>query len=472
MKNRKILIVDDDPTLGAVLRDLLKSTGYEALTAGDGKAGIDAVQSEKPDLVISDIRMPGMTGIQLLQTLQKSGIKIPVVLMTAFSQVCLAKEAAELGAAGFLPKPFRRTEVLGLVASLLSLGPQPPKPNRGSDDFCKVAIGDFVSGSKMQFDIYIKLSNVKFIKIAHSGEDISLERLATFKTKGIHFLYMLKEDFSRYLGFNMNLARRVAPDDQVSIQKKVNLLRHTGEILLQQAHFDSLNPEKYEHAKGLVETSLSVLTSDLDAVNLLSALSTNGDTLYAQSVGVSMLSVALARQLGWTSAPSLFKVAMAGLFHDIGKKEFPPALLAKQRKDMTADEIKIFESHPARGLEILNRIKNASGDVIQAVYQHHEDCQGQGYPRGLTLRHIHPIARLIAVADTFCHLVMRQEDGSEPLKPHEAIRRMLELYSGRLDPEILVALAGAFNVAHWGAQPNNAVRSSIRAPGGEVRRVA
>src|SRR5690606_5884100 len=103
------------------------------------------------------------------------------------------------------------------------------------------------------------------------------------------------------------------------------------------------------------------------------ALNSHADFVYAHSLGVSTYGVMIARVMGWRSAPSLFKVAIAGLFHDIGFKELDRELLEKPRITHTAAERKEYETHPTRGAELLSQVGNIPLDVIQVASQHHED---------------------------------------------------------------------------------------------------
>ena len=133
------------------------------------------------------------------------------------------------------------------------------------------------------------------------------------------------------------------------------------------------------------------------------------------------------------------KVALAGLLHDIGYKEIDPAILDKPRAALTSEETKILESHPMRGAKILSSIPAIPDEILQIVMQHHERERGLGYPLGLERSRIHPIAKIIAVADEFCDLAI-QGRGRPALRPLEAFRRMETLHGGTLDPACLAAL--------------------------------
>ncbi len=131
-----VLIVDDDPAVGASLFRLLKQAGYDVRHEASGAAGLKAVADANFDIVISDIRMPGMDGMELLEALRDHDRSLPVVMLTAHGTIKLAVEAMRLGAKDFLTKPFEREAVLHVIDSALRATEvaqnAPPEPARGS----------------------------------------------------------------------------------------------------------------------------------------------------------------------------------------------------------------------------------------------------------------------------------------------------------------------------------------------------
>jgi DNA-binding NtrC family response regulator len=111
-----VLVVDDDRAVGMVLEALLRQAGYGARHVLSGAEALAALASRRVDVVISDVRMPGMDGMELLAEVKKRLPGVPVLLLTAHGTVPLAVEAMRAGAADFLQKPFDRDEVLFAVS--------------------------------------------------------------------------------------------------------------------------------------------------------------------------------------------------------------------------------------------------------------------------------------------------------------------------------------------------------------------
>jgi len=114
-----ILIVDDEPNYQIVLAELLKDEGYEVFTADSGLAGLPIVYSTDLDLVLSDMKMPGMDGIEFLAKIKEYNRELPVILITAYAEVEKAVEAMRLGAFTYLAKPFSNQQLLASVTKAI-----------------------------------------------------------------------------------------------------------------------------------------------------------------------------------------------------------------------------------------------------------------------------------------------------------------------------------------------------------------
>jgi DNA-binding response OmpR family regulator len=120
---KKILIIDDLPENVFLLQDRLENEGYEVLTAYDGQSGIDKAIAGQPDLILLDVMMPGMSGIEVCKILVNNPVSmnIPIILVTAKSGAEDTKEGLEAGAFDYIKKPFSRVELLARVNSALKL---------------------------------------------------------------------------------------------------------------------------------------------------------------------------------------------------------------------------------------------------------------------------------------------------------------------------------------------------------------
>lgn len=444
---RKVLIVDDDYYFRLALEKSLKQSFYNCTTAESIKHALELLGLEQFDLVISDINFPESSGLELLRwTLENR--PVPVVLMTGFTDLIETQEASAMGAAGFLTKPFKREDLIQVLET--SLKPASQDKDVGGftnpeDEYCKLNIEDFISGKEIKYDIFVRLSAEKFVKIAHTGADITADQIRNYRGKGIQHLYLRKDDFRRYLNFNLSITRAVTQSERISRGKKLNFLKHTAEVVLASSFTNDLDKDALSESKLVIDMSLTLLGDDEDALNVLELLHTHTDFLYAHSVGVSLYSTLIGKKIGWKSPSTIYKLSMAGLLHDIGKKEIPRDILNKPRKLLTADEVILLESHATRGAEILAKIPSVPSDIIHVVHQHHENCVGLGYPFRLKHGRIHPLARVVALADEFCNHVIPNPNSTGMASP-EAIRKITDFREDYFDPVALVALMQLFKM--------------------------
>jgi two-component system response regulator AtoC len=114
-----VLIVEDKPSMARMLKETLESEGYRAVTAPDGKTGIGSITRENPDIVLTDLKLPGANGIAVLKASKANNPLRPVIVMTAFGSVQTAVEAMKEGAFDFITKPFDVDHLLMLVRRAL-----------------------------------------------------------------------------------------------------------------------------------------------------------------------------------------------------------------------------------------------------------------------------------------------------------------------------------------------------------------
>ena len=114
-----IIVVDDDREMADVLRDVLTEAGYRVLSASSGKEALALMKEQDPDLLITDLRMSGMSGHQLQIELKRIAPSLPVIVITAFGSIPTAIESMKLGAFDYLTKPFGNDELLLVVSRAL-----------------------------------------------------------------------------------------------------------------------------------------------------------------------------------------------------------------------------------------------------------------------------------------------------------------------------------------------------------------
>src|SRR4029077_8633712 len=121
MSAEKILVVDDEQSMAQFLAIVLRKEGYQVTTVHNGRDALERVKAENFDVVITDIKMPGMDGIQLLQGIKKHDPTLPVVIMTAYASQQSAIDAVNLGAFQYLIKNAKNDEIKLVVCNAIEM---------------------------------------------------------------------------------------------------------------------------------------------------------------------------------------------------------------------------------------------------------------------------------------------------------------------------------------------------------------
>jgi two-component system response regulator (stage 0 sporulation protein F) len=105
-KRPVVLVIDDQPGIRRLLAEVLQEEGYAVLEAANGYDGLQKARDSRPGLILMDMKMPGMDGIETLRELKRLGIGEKVIMMTAYGELDLVNEAKEIGATDYITKPF------------------------------------------------------------------------------------------------------------------------------------------------------------------------------------------------------------------------------------------------------------------------------------------------------------------------------------------------------------------------------
>lgn len=131
----RILVVDDEPQITRVLRTTLSSNGYDVRTAADGESALDVLGDWKPDLVVTDLNMPGMTGVELCKAVRKIS-EVPVIVLSVRGEERTKIEALDSGADDYVTKPFSSAELLARIRANLRRSP-------AAEEITTLEMGDF-----------------------------------------------------------------------------------------------------------------------------------------------------------------------------------------------------------------------------------------------------------------------------------------------------------------------------------------
>jgi DNA-binding response OmpR family regulator len=182
MKNSRrirILIIEDEPAMVAGLRDNFEYEGYDVISAGDGVSGLERAFADSPDLVVLDVMMPRMSGLDVCKQLKARQPSVPIIMLTARGQEIDKVVGLELGADDYVTKPFSIRELMARVKAVLRrVSQQAPTPEvyRFSDVEVNIR-GNEVRRAGTPVELSAKEFALLVYFISHPAETLSRDRL-------------------------------------------------------------------------------------------------------------------------------------------------------------------------------------------------------------------------------------------------------------------------------------------------------
>lgn len=304
-----------------------------------------------------------------------------------------------------------------------------------------IPIGEFISGVTAPVDLFVKLSEEKYVLITKRGQQTQVEQLSKFRNKAVDYVWVRKKDFLHFSQKSAAIAGVIISSDRLETKKKSSVLAQAGSAVFK--HFDHLgmSVDTFELARQVSEATVALCQNHKDLQQLFEGLKNYSDELLRHSMAVSILSALIGEAMGWNNRVTLEKLALGGLLHDIGLKVLPRELLTKPMIEMSPEEMELYETHSYRGMQLLHSIGVVPDDVVSIVFEHHENSIGQGYPRRMRDLLMHPLAKVVALANHFVELTMSHINTPYPKSPREALVHMQETMGQPYNRDVFKALS-------------------------------
>ncbi len=187
----------------------------------------------------------------------------------------------------------------------------------------------------------------------------------------------------------------------------------------------------YEASVQTVDAIVDSAIRNPDTLLCLSKLSNYDEYTYAHCINVAAISVVFGEYLG-LSREELVRLGLAGMMHDLGKTAVPSRIINKRAR-LTDSEFAEIKRHPEYGCDIITRQNTFEEDILEAVRDHHEKCNGSGYPDRRTRKDISPFARIISLADVYDALTS-DRSYKDAILPNKALAIMYGMREQDFDP--------------------------------------
>jgi response regulator RpfG family c-di-GMP phosphodiesterase len=480
----RVLIVDDEKFIRDILADFLGMEGYVVRTAEDGAAALNELNHAPYDLILSDLKMPRMGGIELLEAIGNAAPNALTVIMTGFGTVETAIDAMKRGAYDYILKPFKVEEVIHVVQRGLEKQRLSAENLRLKEALSLYKVSEAITASLSLDEVLATVGDTALHEIRgdlvstwlDDGEGGFFERQRLVGSKmlvgadgvkipsiapvegkskradlGLFDPQVFVEHFkgdSIVLEHGTRGARFFATQPEIPIASLLSVpLRMKSRLLgwigvasfIKSKRFDEgqrkllsivgsraaaaiENARLYEDLRATFQQTIEGLANAIDKMDRYTA---------GHSDRVATYAMYLASRLHLS--PDMIEVVrQSALMHDIGK--IGCVMNLNKPGKLTQDEYEVFKKHPGFGRDILDPIKFLH-PLIPGVHLHHERWDGRGYPIGLKGNDVPLIARIIAVADTYD--AMTSDRAYRRALPHEVAVAEIERCSGsQFDPEV------------------------------------
>ncbi|MFZ4737446.1 MAG: HD domain-containing phosphohydrolase [Bradymonadia bacterium] len=466
----RVLVVDDEPTIREILCDFLRMEGFVVHDAPNGRAALEALAERPYNLVISDLKMPEMGGLELLQAVRVQHPELVVVLMTGYGTVETALHAMKIGAFDYVLKPFKVEEVVHTVQRALEQQrlTQENIALKASLSLYKLAsrLGDAVEidptlrliaevvRDQTQSDrvTVVLLPDEDGVRYepAHCGgpaltdadltEDAIELKQPVLATGGRVFRYLRPSPHtesvrsllalpltSRGRRLGILLAAREGTTPFVEGQRKLLT------ILADRAAAAVHNAQLFESLERNFRTSVEVF---------IAALEEKDRYTRGHSERVAEFAEATARVLGLPDEECDL-IYQSGRLHDIGKLTIRAEELNKPA-GLTQEEFQRFKAHPGFGEDLLRNIP-AFRKLLPGIGMHHEKWDGTGYPRGMKGEEIPMMARIMSIADTYDAMTSHRAYRSA-LRHQVAVDEIKRCGGTQFDPRVVEAFCVGIDV--------------------------
>jgi putative nucleotidyltransferase with HDIG domain len=297
------------------------------------------------------------------------------------------------------------------------------------EQFITVGLDEILVGDPLPATVYIYI-DFRFITFRAEGDVVDRTTFDRLEFKKVKSLFIQEKDRKKFEDWSVQRAKDIfvpsTPEQKHFAEVKEEVRRKTMDIF-QSSHPDKIVAQTIESSKKLVDEVMKFPY----AVNTLAQLQNYSRGTVDHSVNVSVLSVYLGMQMGYSHALILQHLGMGGLLHDIGKTQIPVA----EGESAEAIEKKMHE-HPGEGLVLIESQQKVPNEVKMIISQHHECFDGTGFPKKIKGNAIYDLARIVSIANVFDELVGSGRGGLVE-RQKAAIKELDEKQYRKFDPQKL-----------------------------------
>jgi len=472
----RILVVDDEKVIRDILSDFLSDEGFLVTTTEDGNQALQELESQPYDLVITDLMMPEIGGLELMEEIHKRNYNIITIIMTGFGTVETAITAMKHGAYDYMLKPFKVDEMLQVIKRALEKRRLEQENVKLKEVMSLYNVSEAMTSSlSLDHILSVILETTKNELEADAvslllEEDTTSEYNVSPDKKHSIQIYRQPSDVTEFYGeidynalcnwfaenpFLISSSPKVKrffkePPDKRGLNSFLSVPLKVRDQVLGTVNAYSYK-KSYRFTEGQAKLLIILASRAAQAIEnarlfenlqltfrqtiqgLVGTLEAKDKYTSGHSRRVTELAVKIARE--FDLAPrELERIEWAGLLHDIGKIGIRLEALNKPEK-ITEQEHEMFKDHTVMGKQILESI-HFLREIVPLVYHHHEWYDGSGYPEGIAGDDIPLGARILAIADSY-DAMTSDRPYRKAMNKKEAVKELKAFSGSQFDPKLV-----------------------------------
>lgn len=431
------LLISPDIHWSLTTQKAFTSQGLFCDVSHSGKDAQLKAYNKKYNYFVLDLETQNHTGIEVVKYL-RNNCSQGKLFVTASSPEKLEElmlnenQLLKMGVTKLMLRPTPEDIVsgvqsIGRVATWKNSNPTPRAPGPTTDEeiedaeFARININDLFDDAVAVFDYFIRLGTNRFIKVIHHGEIPDQAQLKKYSDSGAKFLYFRQKDRLTFIKYQNDLAREKNKNSPQEGGKIILSMKSSTDKYLEEIFLSGIQPNLIEEGKAICQNMYDTAIQDVGLKKFINNLELFNPAALSHAFLVSFFSTLICKDLEWVGTKSIQTLALGALFHDIGIMQLPPDLQAMDIELMNKEQKELYQTHPALGAEALKSIPGINSGVIQIILQHHEHVNSSGYPAGISGHNIFPLAKVVALADSFAYFLKQNE-----MSPIEGLKVFLK----------------------------------------------
>lgn len=246
-------------------------------------------------------------------------------------------------------------------------------------------------------NLFVQLADGRYLVVLRKGNAVDKDRLQKYLTKGVKTLFASDRDLVNDALPNIKEIKIKAPGS--AEEAKIKALEKVSEAVFDELLTLGITETSFQHAKVIGKAIRGMIEKDASLSDAFEKFQSLGRAEIRHSMMVSAMATVIASSMESSKPSTIENIAMGALLHDFGKLGVPAEVLESAPNFRSQADRKSFESHAENGRVLLAQVKVIPEDIQMIVAQHHERSDGSGYPLGLKDIYIHPLARVVGLAN-------------------------------------------------------------------------